>query len=303
MSSSSPPPDNSMQIRQMELDDAKRQQEAQDAKDAAHKTELAGLRTSARNASGGNVNSFFTAQGVDPTQYTADINSYLDNILAGINPSDENPAQYFKDAGQSVFNQLETGTRAKANTGLDRVFAPSFETKRIPFTLDDPYLDAINAEQRSKADGIIKNMLDRGVITNAGYGAAEADLDRQAAGVKSQLNEFGTTTIAGGQQKLKDVANQARQDAAGLHLGQQFDPYSYSADSDQVFNDFINNLGSSIRSKVTGNLYNTTGLAALAGAAQGAQNTAYNPAVAAGLPEDNTSTDTTDKDKTKESIF
>lgn len=301
MSSSSPPPDNSMQIRQMEMDEARRQQEAQDAKDAAHKTELAGLRTNARNAAGGNVNQFFTQQGVDPTQFTGDINSFLDNILSGVNPTDENPALAFKDAGQSVFNQLETGQRTKANTGLDRIFAPSFETKRIPFTLDDPFLDSIEAEQRASADSIIKNMLDRGVITQSGFGAAQADLDKQSAGVKAQLNELGTTTIAGGQQKLKDVANQARQDASLLHLGQQFDPFSYSSDADQVFNDFINNLGTSIRSKVTGNLFNTTGLAALAGAAQGAGNTAFNPAAAQGIIEDDTEDD--EDDKTKESIF
>lgn len=301
MSSSSPPPDNSMQIRQMELDEERRQLAAKEAKEAQHKQELANLRSSARQAAGGSVNQFFSSQGIDPTQYTADINSYLDNILAGINPSDENPANYFKDAGQSVYNQLETGTRAKANTNLDRIFAPSFETKRIPFTLDDPYLDAIQAEQRASADDIIRNMLERGVITETGYNAAQKDLDKQAAGVKAQLNEFGTTTLAGGQQKLKDVANQARQDAATLRLGQPFDPYSYSADADQVFNDFINNLGSSIRAKITGNLFDTTGLAALAGAAQGAGNTAYNPAAAAGIIKDEDEDE--DEDKTKESIF
>lgn len=300
MSSSSPPPDNSMQIRQMELDEERRQQAAREAKDAQHKTELGNLRSSARQAAGGSVNQFFTGQGVDPSQYTGDINAFLDNILAGINPSDENPANYFKDAGQSVYNQVETGARAKANTGLDRIFAPSFETKRIPFTLDDPYLDSIQAEQRSTADDIIKNMLDRGVITDTGYGAAQRDLDKQAAGVKSQLNEIGTTTLAGGQQKLKDVANQARQDASTLRVGQAFDPNAYSADADQVFNDFINNLGSSIRAKVTGNMFNTTGLAALAGAAQGAGNTAFNPAAAQGIIKED---DDEDENKTKESIF
>ncbi len=301
MSGSSPPPDNSMAIRQMELDDAKRQQEANDAKAEAHKTELGNLRTNARQAAGGNVNQFFSAQGVDPASYTNDINSFLDNILAGVNPTDENPALAFKDAGQSIYSNVESGRRARANTDLDRMFAPSFETKRIPFTLDDPYLDSIQAEQRSTADKMIKNMLDRGVITQSGYGAASADLDKQAAGVKSQLNEIGTTTLAGGQQKLKDVANQARQDASTLRVGQAFDPTSYSADADQVFNDFINNLGTSIRSKVTGNMFNTTGLAALAGAAQGAGNTAFNPAAAQGVITDENEDD--NKDKTKESIF
>jgi hypothetical protein len=303
MSSSSPPPDNSVQVKQMEIDEARRQQEIQDKKDAEAKAALAALRTNSRNAAGNQASQFFTQQGLDPSSYTSDINSYLDSVLSGIAPDDPNPGAYFKDAGQTVYNQLETGARTKAANELDRIFAPNFETKRIPFTLDDPYLDSIQAEQRASADAIVKNMLDRGVITNAGYGAAEADLDKQAAGVKSRLNELGTTAIAGGQQSLRDIANQARQDAAQVKVGQNFDPYSYSSDADQAFNDFINNLGTNLRAKISGNMFNTTGLAAIAGAAQGAGNTAFNPAAAAGISADATSTDDTTKDKTKESIF
>lgn len=301
MSAPSPPPDNSVQIEQMQEQQAREAQQRQDALDAQHKSDLANLRTNARTAAGGNVNSYFSQQGIDPSQFTGDINSYLDNTLAGINPTDENPATYFKDAGPTVFNSLQQGARAKAGTALDKIFSPNYATTRIPFTLDDPYLDSIQAEQRSSADAMVKSMLDRGVITNSGYTAAEKDLDNQAAGVKSQLNELGTTAIAGGQQKLTDIANKARQDAANLNLGTQFDPFTYSGEADAAFNDFINNLGSTIRSKVPGNLFNTTGLGAIAGAAQGAGNTAFDPAAVAGLPQDD-STNSTDTTK-KESIF
>lgn len=286
MSAPSPPPDNSMQIRQMELDEARRKEEAQAVKDKQHKEELLNLRNNARSSAGSAAEQYFSGQGLDSSQYSGDINQYLDNVLAGINPNDENPNAYFKDAGQSVYNQLESGRRTKAQTDLDRLFSPNFETKRIPFTLDDPYLDSINAEQRSSADSIIRNMLDRGVITQSGYNAAAADLDKQSSGVKTRLNELGTSTIAGGQGSLREIANTARQDAANLKLGNQFDPYSYSSDADRIFDEFITGLGDNIRSKVTGNLYNTTGLAALAGAAQGAGNTTYNPNAAAGIPED-----------------
>lgn len=303
MSGSSPPPDNSVQVKQMEIDEAARQQAAQDKKDAEAKAALQALRGNVRTNAGNQVNQFFSQQGLDPSQYSSDINSYLDSILSGISPDDPNPGSYFKDAGQSAFNQFQGAARAKAGTQLDRIFSPNYETKRIPFTLDDPYLDSIEAEQRSSADDIVRNMLDRGVITQSGFNAAEADLDKQSAGVKSRLNELGTTAIAGGQQSLRDIANQARQDAANLNLGTTFDPYSYSGEADQAFNDFINNLGTNIRAKITGNMFNTTGLGAIAGAAQGAGNTAYNPAAAAGLSADATSDSTDDKDKQKESIF
>ncbi len=301
MSAPSPPPDNSMQIRQMELDEARRKEEAQAAKDAQHKAELTNLRSNARTSAGAQANSYFSGQGVDASQYTGDINSYLDSVMAGINPTDENPASYFKDAGQTVYNQVESGRRTKAQTDLDRIFSPNFETKRIPFTLDDPYLASIEAEQRASADSIIKNMLDRGVITSTGYATAAADLDKQSAGVKTRLNELGTTTIASGQQKLKDISNTAHQEAGQLKLGGTFDPYSYSSDADRVFDEFIGSLGDTIRSKVTGNLFNTTGLAALAGSGQGAQNTAFNPQAAAGILQDTDAK--TDDDSTKESIF
>lgn len=300
MSAPSPPPDHSAEIRQMEIDEARRKEEAQALKDKQHKEELLNLRNNARSSAGSAAEQYFAGQGLDPTQYSSDINSYLDNVLAGINPNDENPSAYFKDAGSQVYNQLESGRRTKAQTDLDRLFSPNFETKRIPFTLDDPYLSAIEAEQRSSADSIIKNMLDRHVITQSGYNAAAADLDKQAAGVKSRLNEIGTTTLSGGQSSLRDIANQARQDAANLKLGSQFDPYSYSSDADRTFDEFIAGLGNNIRAKVTGNLFNTTGLAALAGAAQGAGNTAYNPLAAQGIQQDS---DAKKDDTTSESIF
>lgn len=301
MSAPSPPPDNSMAIRQMEIDEARRKEEAQALKDKQHKEELLNLRNNARSSAGSQAQSYFSGQGLDASQFSGDINSYLDSVLAGINPNDENPNAYFKDAGQTVYNTLESGKRTKAQTDLDRVFAPNFETKRIPFTLDDPYLDSIQAEQRSSADSIIRNMLDRGVITQSGYNTAAADLDKQAAGVKTRLNELGTSTIAGGQGQLRDIANNARQDAAKLKLGSQFDPYSYSSDADRIFDEFITGLGDNIRSKVTGNMFNTTGLAALAGAGQGAGNTAYNPKAATGVID--TDAKTSDDNDNANSIF
>lgn len=301
MSAPSPPPDNTMAIRQMELEEARRKEEAQALKDKQHKEELLNLRNNARSSADSAADMYFQGQGLDPTQYATDIDTYLDNILAGINPNDENPGAYFNDAGSKVYTQLESGRRTKAQSDLDRIFSPNFETKRIPFTLDDPYLSSIEAQQRADADAIIKNMLDRQVITQAGYAAASADLDKQAAGVKTRLNELGTSTLAGGQGQLRDLANEARQSAANLKLGVNFDPYSYSSDADQMFNDFITNLGDTIRSKVTGNMFNTTGLAALAGAAQGAGNTAYNPGAASGVIDPDAKDE--EDDTTPNSIF
>src|SRR5262249_50683662 len=159
--------------------------------------------------------------------------------------------------------------RTKAMNAVNQAFAPNYEMSRVPFTLDDPYLSGIEAEQFSDADKIIKNMLDRGVLTQSGYNAALTDLQGQEAGVKSRLSEIGTGLLNTEQGKLRDIANSARQTAGGLNLGQQFDPYSYSSQADQSFNDFIGSLGDQIRAQVPGKLFNTAGLAAIGGAGQG----------------------------------
>lgn len=303
MSAPSPPPDNSMQVEMMKEENQRQAQAAQDAKDLAHKQELAGLRTSARGAATGQVGDYFSQQGVDPTQYAGSIESQLNNIASGISPTDENPGAAFTGAGAQIFENLQTGARTKAANALNQYFTPNYEMGRVPFTLDDPYLAGIESEQYSDADKVIKNMLDRGVLTPSGYSSAQADLQSQEAGVKSRLNEIGTGILSGEQQKLRDIANQARQTAGALPLGQSFDPGTYTSQADTSFNDFLSSLGDTIRAQVPGKLFNTAGLAAIGGAGQGAGNTAYNPQAAQGITTDDT-TDDTSKDKTNpNSIF
>ena len=302
MSGSSPPPDNSLAVESMKEQNAKEAQAAADAKAEAHKQELAGLRTSGRTGATGAVNNYFSSKGVDPSQYAGSIESQLNDIMSGISPTDENPGAAFKGAGESIYDILQTGERTKDTNAVNQMFSPNYEMSRVPFTLDDPYLAGIESEQYSDADKIIKNMLDRGVLTNTGYGAASKDLQSQEAGVKSRLNEIGTGVLTKEQQALRDIANNARQTAGGINLGQQFDPYTYSNQADQSFNDFINSLGDTIRAQVPGKLFNTAGLAAIGGAGQGAGNTAFNPSAASGIIDDTTDT-TKDKGTNPNSIF
>ena len=296
MSGSSPPPDNSLAVEQQREQSAKEAQAAQDAKDAQHKVELSQLRGTARTGASGAVNDFFNSQGVDPQKYAGSIESQLNNILSGISPTDENPGASFTGAPQSVYDNLQTAGRTKATQGVNQFLPTGYEMTRVPTTLDDPYLAGVEGEQFSDADKIIKNMLDRGVLTSSGYGSAEKDLENQRAGVRSRLNEIGTGLLTKEQQSLRDIGNSARTTAGSLQLGADFDPNTYSTQADQSFNDFINSLGDSIRAQVPGQLFNTAGLAAIGGAGQGAGNTAYNPTAASGITTDDTSDDT-DKNK------
>lgn len=303
MSAPSPPPDNSMQIEQMRQDSARQKEERDAATALAHKNELAGLRSSARGAATGNVNDYFSTRGINADKYSGSIASQLNNMMSGISPTDENPGSAFTGAGATIYDTLQTGERTKANDTLNHIFAPNFETNRVPFTLDDPYLAGVESEQYADADKIIKNMLDRGVLTTSGYGAAQKDLELQRPGVKSRLNEVGTGLLSKEQQSLRDVANKARQTAGGLQLGQDFDPYSYSSQADQSFTDFIGSLGDQIRAGIPGKLFNTAGLAAIGGAGQGAGNTAYNPAAAQGLPTDDKTLTDAQRNINPNSIF
>lgn len=302
MSAPSPAPDNSPQVMQMQLQ-AAADQRAQDKADAAkHVADLAALRDTSRAGAKSSAGSYFQQQGLDPSQYSGDIDTKLNDILAGIAPTDENPGSYFKNAGQSIYGDLTKSNQTRQQAELDKLFSPDFETRKVPLTIDDPYIADIEKTQRGNADAIIQNMIKRGVLTSTGAQGAEADLDRQAPGVRGKLQSFGDAAVAGGQAKLKDVANQARTTAGTLKLGQSFDPSTYSANADQVFNDFVSSLGDQINSKVTGNLFQTNGLAAAGGAFQGAGNTKYNPTAAAGIIDPN-NPKTVKPVTSKESIF
>jgi hypothetical protein len=301
MSAPKAPPDNSMMIEQMRQQAAERQRAEERAAAEQKKQQLAELRTGAANTGRSSAQSYFTGRGLDPGAYAGDIDSLITSTLSGIGPEDPNPGSYFSNIGETAFNRAQDNARTKYARELDKMFAPNYELSKIPWTLDDPYLASIESEGRSEADQYIRNLLDRGVITNTGYQAATSDLEKQAPGVRSRLNEIGTTTLAEGQGKLKEIGNRGRQTASTLALGTPFDPYAFSGEADTAFNEFIAGLGDAIRGKAPKQLFDTAGLGAIAGAGQGALNTRFDPEAMAGVAKDKANED--EEEKTPESIF
>lgn len=297
MSGSSPPPDNSLAVEQQREQAQTQAQAAADAKSAQHLVDLSNLKTSARGAATGSVNDYFSSQGVDPGAYSGSIESQLNNMMSGISPTDENPGASFTGAGQSIYDTLQTAGRTKASNQVNQYFAPNFETTKVPYSLADPYVAGIEGEQFSNADAIIKNMLQRGVLTDTGYASAEKDLQSQEPGVKARLNEIGQGLVGTEQTALAGIGNKARQTAGDLNLGQTFDPSTYTSQEDQSFNTFLSQLGDQMRAQVPGQLFNTAGLAAIGGAGQGAGNTAFNPAAASGTDTTDDTTNTTNKNQ------
>ena len=228
MSGASPPPDNSAQVEAMREQAQREAQAAADQKAQQHLTDLGNLRTTARAGATGSVNDYFNQHGVDPSAYSGSIETQLNNMLSGISPSDENPGASFTGAGQSIWDALTTAGQTKAMNTVNQNFAPNFESSKVPFTLDDPYIAGIAGDQYNDADKIIQNMLARGVLTSSGAASAEADLANQKPGVTAKLTDIGSGLISKEQSDLSGIGNKARQTAGNIQLGQTFDPSTYT---------------------------------------------------------------------------
>lgn len=305
MSGGGHPADHSVELEQMKEQAAEKERIRQAAADKAESAKMVQLRNAAMGSGRSRARGYFSEQGVNPDDYMSYIGDLLNEISSGISPDDKNPGSYYKDVGQRAFNTAETAYRGKESRTLDQLFSPNFEYQRVGDTLDDPFLQSIEGEQRQTAEQFLNNLLSRGVINPTGFAAGEKDLDRQSSGVRAKLNEIGTGALETGRQSLRDIANRGRSTASNLHLGQAFDPYSVGGDVDKAFSTFLTGLGDTLRGKVGGaNLFDTSGLPVVAGAAQGAGNTPYDPKALAGLfSTDDDETKKNDRVNTSTGIF
>jgi len=291
---------NTAEQRRREEEDRRRTQ-AQTASDEAARIEdarLAGLRTTAANTARTGAQRYFSERGLDPTAYSSNIDEEINNILGTIGSKDPTPGMYFKDFGANVFGRSQDAARDRALRSVDSRFSPDYEFSRIANTADDPFISQIDTEQRGKANEYIDRLLKRGVITDTGATGAYKDLDDQGAGVRSQLNDIGSDLLSGGRDSLGAILGRARGAAGGLSLGNNFDIGGYQGELDQTFNDFIGGLGERFRGSITEPLYDTSGLAATAGSASGAQNTKFDPFALAGQDDP-----AAEEDKKKKTFF
>lgn len=240
------------------------------------------FRTSASGAAKNSANSYFSNLGLDPNQYSGDIDTKIQEILGLSAPGDKDLGSHLSGLGESIYNTRQNAGQTQALRGVNSVFTPDFERSRISDTADQPLLNDINTEQRGKADSYINNLFKRGVINQTGVQGAESNLDTQGAKVRTTLDDLGRGVIDSGRQSLTDIANRGRQNASTLQLGQTFDPSTYGAQADTATNSWLSKLGDNIRSRIPSNLYDTSNLASVAGGAQGAQNLAFDPSALAG---------------------
>lgn len=251
-------------------------QSQQDARDSA-------AGDSAYDTGKNSAYGYFSNRGVDPSQFGSDIDAALASVKGSIPAGTTNPGAYYSGVGESVYNDLQNALRTRSLAGIDAIAPSGFENTRIADTADDQIIEDILKGGRDSADQYVKNLLGRGVITNVGYNAAEGDLDAQTAKQRGLLQELGNNILSGGREKLLNIANQGRTAASGLTLGQNFDAGQYGSQIDKAFDDFMSGLGDTFKAQAPTSIFDTSGLAVRAGAAQGAGNNAFKPKAVAGV--------------------
>ena len=227
------------------------------------------------------ISDAFTAYGADPTKHSADIESRLAKIIAGIPADATDLDKYFADqgVGNKLISELEPGYRTQAKSAFEAAAPKSF----VPLTADDALIESIVNEDRATADKYIQNMVDRGQIIGAGADAARTDLNRQAGLGRTRLSEIGTGLIGTEEGTLGSERAKRLSAYDQLKLDQPYDVGGDVASLNKLASDFIGTLGTGLRTGLGSTpLFSTTGLGAIAGAAQGGQNTAFTPSTGGG---------------------
>lgn len=264
-------------------------QAAREAREAAAREEArkqAQFDASLNAAFGSGISSaedFFLQRGLDPADYMSTIQTKANQVRSSIPNLAGDPGSYFSNLGQIIFDQLTGAEQAKNQKAINTIAPQGFATNRIQDTADDEIIAAILEERRGEADNYLQNLLNRGVITNSGMAAAQRNLENQGLTAKATLSDLGMGILETGRAGAENKANDYRSRAAQSELGSGFDPYGLGNELNDYFASFFNGLGDKVRVAAPTNLFDTSGLASLAGAAQGAGNTKFDPRAVAGI--------------------
>ena len=223
----------------------------------------------------------FQLQGLDPAKYEqSDIEPALNTVKAGIPDLDPNPASAFSPTlGTDIINNLTSGARTQATTALNSQFDPNYAMNLIPdSTLSSPVSSIVNS-QFDPLTSQLTNAQKRGTLTDTGYNAALDALNQKKAAATSQVTNLGQTILGSDRSGINDLITGAKNTAAGLSLGQTFDPTSYDTQAKSLAGTDLSTFGGALTNAVGGTQYATlTDLLNAGGAVQGANNpSAINP--------------------------
>jgi hypothetical protein len=287
-------PDNSDKVASIEATAAREAREAADKKAAADKEEFSNRLNGAYSTGLDTAKQYFASRGLNPNDYIGAITSSANSARSAVPTLDSSPGTYFANLGEQVYQAEQKAKQAQSLRGINQIFGDNYATNRVTNDLDDPTIEALLQENQGTAEQYVKNLLDRGVITNSGYSGALKNVQNQRAGANARLTDIGNGLLEKQRGSLNTIANEGRSKASNLDLGDMFDPGAYSSRADTSFSDFLTNLGTNLRGAAPTDLFSTSGLAGVAGASQGAQNTTFDPKALSGI-FDNTDDTTTNQ--------
>lgn len=243
---------------------------------------------------------YFQSRGLDPSQYRGQITSAAQQRRSTVPELSGEVGSFFSGLGESVYDDLTGAARGNALRGINQIAPEGFARGRIVDTADDSFIESILAEERGEAEGYAQRLRDRGVITDSGLAAAMKNIGEQANRGQFTLSDLGMGLLEEGRSGAVDIANRGRSRASNLELGEQFDPFAaVGGELNDYFTNFMSTLGDRLRSRAPSDLFDVSGLPVLAGAAQGAGNTIFDPNIIAGLtPRDDDEDDDDDKNNT-----
>jgi hypothetical protein len=273
MCGSSPPKDNSVQLRQLELDEQRRQEEIQAQKDAVALEEYNQRLNSAYTGAIDQGRQTIASRGLTEDEFMPLIMSKLQSLKGSVPKLDAAPATYFEGAADSALNSERDRRRASYGSQFDKFAQFGFDRDLIGDTMDDDTINAIIAEDEDRAINEANRARDRGALNETGYKAATDSLGRQRYSIESRLQDLGAGVLEEGRNTLRNTASGGRQAAQNYELGSTFNPLAYNDTINNDFTGFRNALAGRIRGKVgTAPLFDTSQLLNIGGAAQGAVN-------------------------------
>jgi len=160
----------------------------------------------------------------------------------------------------------------KLNEGL----GSGFESRLLPDTLDDPFVNTALTKGRGTADEFISNMLRRGTLSDTGGIKARASLDKQTPGATNKLNDISMALLNADRGKLTNLANAKR--AGAQQAGPSYDPSGDINEINTTGQGFAGSFGDRFNAALpAGDLYDVSGLGAAGGGVTSPQNVQYDP--------------------------
>jgi len=221
-----------------------------------------------------NLRNYFTQQGLNPDQYTNEIESAINTGKASIPDLAPNPITAFDpNLGASIVNDITSGGRTRATNSFNQIFTPTYATDRLSYTADDPLISSILDEQFNPLADSIKASLARGTINETGYKAASDLLGTKRTGAEADVQRLGQGVIDTDRLDVNNLISGGRTTASNLAPGGTFDPTSYQKQADELIGARLGSLGGDLRSKIGTTKYlDINELLSAAGSATGPAN-------------------------------